>query len=146
MRIYSDYPELRGKEFNSVDACKEAETKIDAERVAKAEKAAQADAEKQVYIDKINAAKEKLANARTALNDAQKSAREIEDEAYAKIRSVIEPAQADVVSARSDLSAAVGEYNQKFGPYRETIKLGDQNRCSIIDDIMGDFFRSFWLR
>ena len=134
MKIISDYKELQGQTFPTVEACAEAEAAIDKK---KAEKAA---ANKQ-YDDMIAAARTKLDNARQNLAEANAKAEAIVNEANAKVRELMCPARKAVREAEHELGRAIAEYNKHVGPYKMEIKdIDPKNMDAIMHDILKGLF------
>lgn len=134
MKIISDYKELQGQTFPTVEACTEAEAAIDKQ---KADRAA---ANKQ-YDDAIVAARAKLDAARANLKVANEAAEKIVDEANAKVKELMCPARKAVREAEREVGMAIAEYNKNVGPYKMELKNIDPND---IDHVVHDILRGLF--
>lgn len=134
MKIISDYKELQGQSFPTVEACAQAEAAIDKKR------AETASANKK-YEDSVTAAREHLNVARKQLIEANAQAEKIIDEANAKVKEIMCPARKAVRKAEHDLGLAIAEYNKNVGPYKMELKNIDaQNMDAIMYDILKGLF------
>ena len=134
MKIISDYKELQGQTFPTVEACAEAEAAIDKQ---KAEKVA---ASKQ-YDNMVSTARAKLDAARQNLTEANAKAEAIVDEANVKVREIMCPARKAVREAEHELGLAIAEYNKHVGPYKMEFKdIDPKNMDAIMHDIIKGLF------
>ena len=134
MKIISDYKELQGQTFPTVEACAEAEAAID-------KKKAEAVSANKKYDDAVTAARERLAAAREQLVAANAEAEKIVDEANAKVKELMCPARQAVRKAEHELGIAIAEYNKNVGPYKMQINNVDaKNMDAIMYDILKGLF------
>ena len=95
MKILSDYPELRGVEFPSVEACEAEEKAVEQRRVEEKTRKEEKRAEIEAMIAEIGVAEaewreahqkasQQIADARKAYNQAVQAARDTESEAKEK--------------------------------------------------------------
>lgn len=134
MKIISDYKELQGQTFPTVEACAEAEAAIDKQKTEKA-------AANKQYDDAVVAARAKLEAARENLKAANASAEKIVDEANAKVKEIMCPARKAVREAEHELGMAIAEYSKNVGPYRMEIKNVDPSNIDmVVHDILKGLF------
>ena len=107
MKIISEYPELKGQIFDSVEACAAEEKKIEAARENKK-------TEEMQYKTAIESARAALAEARKELTAARKEAQAIAEEANKKIDGILSGKKANVIAAEKNLRKALAEYNAKY--------------------------------
>jgi tRNA 2-selenouridine synthase SelU len=127
MKVISDYPELKGQLFDSIEECSAEEQKIDVLR-------AQKDDVKKKYSAAIDAAKANVHGANKAYCDARKEAQKIAAEANAKIDSLLKEKRANIIEAEKNYRKAVCEYTKNVGPYKVSYPCqGDDVDENLVD-------------
>lgn len=151
MKIFSEFKELEGVEFNSVAACEEAEAKVVADRemkIAQSKKSELSKLRKQC-ADEVQKADDALAKAYEEYDKAKAEAEEIAKEANEKINAILTPANEAIRVAEKAKTDAIIKYNEHCGPYQK-IYTGDKaiqeyNRMvSNINNHFGDFWNKFF--
>lgn len=131
MKIISDYPELKGMAFDTVEACEKEEKKIDAAKAEAAKKEQARDTE-------IAAKKEELKQYARAKIEAREKLLQAKKDAQAAIAA----ANAEVANAHKALIVAVKAYNGKVDEINaltgvkrntvETVELGPDDILRLI--------------
>lgn len=140
MKILSDYEELKGQEFESVEACAEAEAKVDVERKNRNAENAKREDDRQKQIQVIKAAEKAYREAGEELKKAHEKAAEIREAARKQAVEVIDPAQAKLREAYTALSDAKAEYNMRFGTPRHIVV----RRCAPMDAFLDDVLHTIF--
>lgn len=141
MKVISEYKELAGIVYDTPEACREAETTVDAKKAEEAKAAEQKRIANKQYYDAVAEAREELKRARNALNDAEGEAKAIADEANKKIRELMCPARKSVREAEQKLAGAITAFNKQVGPYRINVaEMDSKDVDSIVHHILKDLF------
>ncbi len=138
MKIISDYPELKGQVFDSMDACATEEAKIDARRAEATKQAEQKKCARDAAVAAVDEARKKVREARIGLAEAQKKADENVRKVCEKNKALMQPAKEAYYSAERELRRVLSEYNKEYGPYRmQTNNSRELNIEELIDLIFG---------
>lgn len=149
MKFISDYPELKGKVYGSINECKEAETKIDAERVELEKKQKDASKLKKKLADDIDTKEAAVKKAYEDYDAAMEKARIILEESNKEVAEIIKSAKKDIKDAEEAKANAIKEFNKQCGPYQKvyTGKAAEEefNRIemqmgSMLADLLKRFF------
>ena len=148
MKIISDYKELAGQVFDSVEKCAAEEAKIDEAR-EKAKKAATSVANrKKALTDKVDAAEKSVKLAYDQYNKAKEEVRKILEESNKKMNEILANAEGQVTKAESDRRDAIIAYNKEFGAY-QAVYTGDRAQKEFdriikqMDNSLTDMIRKF---
>lgn len=147
MKIISDYKELAGQVFDSVEKCAAEEAKIDKAR-EKAKKAEGVANRKKVLADKVDAAEKSVKLAYDQYNKAKEEVRKILEESNKKMNEILANAESQVTKAESDRRDAIIAYNQEFGAY-QAVYTGDRAQKEFdriikqMDNSLTDMIRKF---
>jgi hypothetical protein len=129
MKFISDYPELKGITFDTVEACEAEEKKVDA---AKAEAAKQ----EQIRENTIMAKKEELKQYAKAKVEARENFAKARKDAQAAIAA----ANAEVAKAHKALIDAIKAYNEKVDEVNELSGV-HRNRVDAVEFDPEDILR-----
>ena len=139
MKILSDYPELKGQVFDSVDACATEEAKVDKAREkakeAEAKKATEAEAAKAA----VEVARKNLIEARKAITATRVEANKIVEDAQKKAAEMMEPVYANCHKAQEELRKALATYNSLNAPRRVVVNhVDDEEFKQLLKLVFGD--------
>lgn len=123
MKIYSDYPELKNRAFDSVEACAAEEAKVDAARQDREAAKARFNEERLEHMKRIAEATETLGQARAELKEAKEKADKTLFEAQEKMSKITDPARAKVLEAQKALDEVKHEYIKKYSKPHGVIKV-----------------------
>ena len=135
MKIISDYPELQGQVFKTVEECEIAESKVDEAKKQEGVRRSILEEEKAV----VEAAHKKLIEARLAVDKAHEDADKIVNEARRQAAELVAPAHEACRKAQLEFNKALATYNAKHGPYRVVKTVNkDKEINDIIKILFGD--------
>lgn len=119
MKFMSDFKELNGKIFNSINECKDAESKILKEREALAEKERDKSKLKKKLSGEVDKAEEALKKAYADYEAAKERARKILEESNQQMLDILNPAKKAVEDAELAKTQAIKNFNKECGPYQK---------------------------
>ena len=119
MKFISEFKELNGRVFNSINECKEAENVILKEREALAEKERDKSKLKKKLSGEIDKAEEALKEAYAAYDAAKEKARIELEESNKRISDILNTAKEAVKAAEAARAAAILNFNEQCGPYQK---------------------------
>lgn len=125
MKILSEYKELAGQVFNSIEECAAEEKKIDLAREAAKKKNAEITTRKKQLADAIEAADKAVREAYDAHNKAKEEVRIMLEETNKKMMDILAKADAVVTNAEVAKRDAILAYNKEFGAY-QAVYTGDR--------------------
>jgi hypothetical protein len=145
MKIISDYPELKGKLFDSVQECAAEEAKVDKQRTMAKSEGNQASKDERVRAkEAVSAANRNLVEARKALKKAEIEAEKIMKDAYieasAKAREILNPANEEYHKARLEYKKALDQYSTTYGPYRTSVRISSSEVPGFIKELFDEVF------
>ena len=146
MKFMSDFKELEGKIFNSINECKDAESKVLKDREAIAEKEKDKSKLKKKLSSDIEKAEEKVKQAYADYEAAKEQAAKIIEESNKQALDVITPAKQAIKDAEADKVAAIKAFNEGCGPYQK-IYTGEKAQAEFdrlnkqFNSMLSDLFR-----
>jgi hypothetical protein len=149
MKFMSDFKELNGKIFNSINECKDAESKILKEREAFAEKEKDKSKLKKKLSGEVDKAEEALMKAYANYEAAKERAREIIEESNKQMLDIINPAKKAVEDAELARTQAIKNFNKECGPYQK-IYTGESAQAELdrfnkqFNNLFVDFFKRWF--
>ena len=149
MKFMSDFKELEGKIFNSIDECKSEEAKVLKEREALVEKEKDKSKLKKKLSSAVDKAEENLKDAYKKYEEAKEAARIILEESNKQILAIIDPAKEAVAKAEQAKAEAITKFNKECGPYQK-VYTGEQAQAELerfnkqFDNIFNKLFKN-WL-
>ena len=148
MKFMSDFKELEGKIFNSINECKDAESVILKEREALAEKEKDKSKLKKRLSGEIEKAETALQEAYTKYDEAKEAARVILEESNKQIMDILTPAKEQVNKAEKAKAEAIKNFNKECGPYQK-VYTGEQAQIELdrfnkqFNNIFNNFIKDF---
>ena len=146
MKFMSDFKELEGKIFNSINECKDAESKILKEREAFAEKEKDKSKLKKKLSGEVDKAEEALKKAYADYEAAKEQARKILKESNQQMLDILNPAKKAVEDAELAKTQAIKNFNKECGPYQK-IYTGEAAQAELdrfnkqFNNLFVDFFK-----
>lgn len=139
MKIISDYPELKGQVFDSVDACATEEKKVEAAREA----AKKAEQKKAIQLNDakaaVDTARKNLIEAKKAVVAARIEGDKIIAAAHTEAAKLLEPAYEECRKAQSELRKALSTYNSLNNSERVmTGNMNDEDFKKVLKIVFGD--------
>ena len=145
MKYVSEFKELNGKVFDTIDDCNAAETKIIESRNAIAEKEKEKSRLRKELAGEVETAEQELKKAYEDYDAARDVAAKILEESNQRILDLLKPAKEAIRDAEKKRVEAICRFNKECGPYQKTYT-GDKaitefNRISKqMDNLFGDMF------
>lgn len=130
MKFMSDFKELEGKIFNSINECKDAESKILKEREALAEKEKDKSKLKKKLSSEVDKAEENLKKAYADYDAAKEEVKKILEESNQKMLDILNPAKKAVTEAEAARAEAIKNFNKECGVYQK-IYTGEQAQAEL---------------
>lgn len=149
MKFMSDYKELEGKVFNSINECKDAESKVLKEREALAEKEKDKSKLKKKLSGEVDKAEENLKKAYSDYEAAKEKARKILEESNKQMEDILNPAKQAVKDAESARAEAIKNFNKECGVYQK-IYTGEEAQAELdrfnkqFNNLFVDFFKRWF--
>ena len=145
MKILSEYKELEGTTFESIEACAEAEAKVEEERKAIAAKEKEQSKIKKRLSNDVEKAEQAVTKAFEDYEQAKIEAKKILDEANKKASEVLASAKKKVTDAESARSSAIQVFTANCGPYQK-IYTGERARKEFdrLNQYMTTMFDDIW--
>ena len=149
MKFMSDFKELEGKIFNSINECKDAESKVLKDREAIAEKEKDKSKLKKKLSNDIEKAEEKVKQAYADYEAAKEQAAKIIEESNKQALDVINPAKQAIKDAEANKVAAIKAFNEACGPYQK-VYTGEKAQAEFdrlnkqFNSMLSDFFKLWW--
>ena len=145
MKIVSEYKDLDGKIFDTVEACEAAEAEVEKQRKALAEKEKDKSKLRKKLSSEVEKAEEELQLAYQEYNDAKVKAKSVAEEANKMISEILTAAKDKIRDAEKARTEAIMKYNPECGPYQKTYT-GDKAReeYNRLLNSMDSLFNSFW--
>lgn len=149
MKFMSDFKELNGRVFNSINECKDAESKVLKEREALAEKERDKSKLKKKLSGEVDKAEEALKKAYADYEAAKEQARRILEESNQQMLDILNPAKKAVEDAELARTQAIKNFNKECGPYQK-IYTGDAAQAELdrfnkqFNDLFVDFFKRWF--
>ena len=139
MKIISDYPELKGQVFDSVDACATEEKKVEEARAAAKEAENKKAVERDAAKAAVDAARKRLLEAKKAVVAARMEGDKLVAEAHAKAAKLAEPAYSECRQAQADLRKALATYNEMSNADRIVhSNMNDDDFKRVLKIVFGD--------
>lgn len=149
MKFMSDFKELDGKVFNSINECKDAESKVLKQREALAEKEKDKSKLKKKLSGEVDKAEENLKKAYADYESAKERAREILEESNKQMLDILNPAKKAVEDAELAKTQAIKNFNKECGPYQK-IYTGEAAQAELdrfnkqFNNLFVDFFKRWF--
>lgn len=149
MKFMSDFKELDGKIFNSINECKDAESKILKEREALAEKERDKSKLKKKLSGEVDRAEEALKKAYADYEAAKEQARKILEDSNKQMLDILNPAKKAVEDAELARTQAIKNFNKECGPYQK-IYTGEAAQDELdrfnkqFNNLFVDFFKGWF--
>lgn len=149
MKFMSDFKELNGKVFNSINECKDAESKVLKEREALAEKERDKSKLKKKLSGEVDKAEEALKQAYADYEAAKEQARKILEESNQQMLDILNPAKKAVEDAELAKTQAIKNFNKECGPYQK-IYTGEAAQAELdrfnkqFNNLFVDFFKRWF--
>lgn len=118
MKILSDYKELAGQVFDSIEACTAAEREIDRAKLAAKVKDAEITARKKQLAKDIETADKRVKDAYDARIKTKEEVQKILEESNKKMMAMLDDANVKVREAEKARRDAILAYNNEFGTYQ----------------------------
>lgn len=118
MKILSDYKELAGQVFNSIEACAEAEREIDKAKHLEHEKNSAIATRKKQLVKDIEIADKRVKDAYDARIKTKEEVKKILEESNKKMMTMLDDANVEVREAEKARRDAILAYNNEFGTYQ----------------------------
>lgn len=115
MKIISEYEELKGKIFSTIEQCAEEEARIDALRAESAKQ--DLSKQRKQYANAIEDADKKVKEAYDNYETVKEKVREILEESNKQMTDLISEASSKIKEAESERRHAILDYTSKFGIY-----------------------------
>lgn len=125
MKIFSDYKELEGQVFDTVEQCTEAEAKVEEQRKALAEQEKDKSKLKKSLAKEVDVAEENVKQAYINYDKAKEEVRKILEESNKQMTDILKPAKQAIADAEAARTEAIVNYNKQCGPYQK-IYTGDR--------------------
>ena len=125
MKIVSEYKELEGQVFDTVDQCIEAEAKVEEQRKALVEQERDKSKLKKSLAKDVDVAEEKVKQAYLNYENAKEQVRKILEESNKQMNDILKPAKQAITDAEAARTEAIVNYNKQCGPYQK-IYTGDR--------------------
>lgn len=125
MKIVSEYKELEGQVFDTVDQCAEAEVKVEEQRKALAEQERDKSKLKKSLAKDVDVAEEKVKQAYLNYENAKEQVKKILEESNKQMNDILKPAKQAIADAEAARTEAIVNYNKQCGPYQK-IYTGDR--------------------
>ncbi len=119
MKFMSDFKELEGKIFNSINECKDAESAILKEREAIAEKEKDKSKLKKKLSNAVDKAEENLKVAYAKYEEAKETAKKILEDSNKQMLDILTPAKEAVEAAEKEKAEAIQKFNEECGVYQK---------------------------
>lgn len=119
MKFVSDFKELDGKLFNSINECKDAEAAILKQREELAQKEKDRSKQKKKLANEIDKAEEALKTAYKNYEEAKATAIKILDESNKQVLDLLTPAEEAVKKAEEAKAEAIKRFNKECGVYQK---------------------------
>lgn len=145
----SDFKELEGKVFNSINECKDAESVILKEREALAEKERDKSKLKKKLSGEVDKAEENLKKAYADYEAAKEAAKKILEESNKQMLDILKPAKKAVEEAELAKAQAIKNFNKECGPYQK-IYTGEAAQAELdrfnkqFNNLFVDFFKRWF--
>lgn len=130
MKFMSDFKELDGKVFNSINECKDAESKVLKEREALTEAERDKSKLKKKLSAEVDKAEENLKKAYSNYEDAKDKAKKILEESNQQMLDILNPAKKAVEDAEAAKTEAIKKFNKECGVYQK-IYTGEQAQAEF---------------
>lgn len=118
MKILSEYKELAGQVFDSVEACAAAEREVDKLKQLEHEKNSAIVTRKKQLVKDIEAADKRVKEAYDARIKTKEEVKKILEESNKKMMSMLDDANVKVREAEKARRDAILAYNNEFGTYQ----------------------------
>ena len=142
MKFMSDFKELNGQIFNSINECKEAESKVLKDREALAEKERDKSKLKKKLSGEVDRAEEALKKAYADYESAKEQAKKILEESNQQMLDILKPAKKAGEDAEEARTQAIKNFNKECGPYQK-IYTGEAAQAEL--DRFNQQFNSFFV-
>ena len=148
MKFMSDFKELEGKIYNSINECKDAESAVLKQREELANKERDKSKLKKKFADEIDKAEEAVKAAYKEYDVAKEKAAKILEDSNKQVLEIINAAKDVVNKAEKAKLDAITAFNKEFGAYQK-VYTGEQARAELerfnsnLNSLFGDLFK-FW--
>lgn len=145
----SDFKELNGKVFNSINECKDAENAVLKDREALAEKERDKSKLKKKLSGEVDKAEENLKKAYADYESAKAEAQKILEESNKQMLDILNPAKKAVEEAEKAKTQAIKNFNRECGPYQK-IYTGEAAQAEFdrftkqFNNLFVDFFKRWF--
>ena len=149
MKFMSDFKELEGKIFNSINECKDAESKVLKEREALAEKEKDKSKLRKKLSGEVDKAEENLKKAYADFETAKETARKILEESNQKMLDILNPAKQAIKDAEAARATAIKNFNKECGVYQK-VYTGEEAQAELerfnkhFNNIFGNWFKNWF--
>ena len=148
MKILSEYKELAGQVFDTIEACAAAERAIDKSRNEAKEQNAKVSARKKELATAVEVADKAVKDAYDAHSKAKEEVRQMLEATNKKMMDILAESEAKVTNAEVAKRDAILAYNKEFGPY-QAVYSGDRAQRELdrvikqFDNTFADIIRKF---
>lgn len=149
MKFVSEYKELTGKTFDTVEACQEAEQGVEKQRKALSAKEREASKLRKSLASDVDKAEKNLSDAYSAYDEAKNKVKALLEEFNKQRNDILEPAKKAVRDAEAARTEAIINYNKQCGPYQKTYT-GDKAKeeylrmSKYFDSMVTNFWKDFF--
>lgn len=149
MKFVSEYKELTGKTFDTVEACQEAEKAIEEQRKAASLKEKEASKLRKALASDVDKAEKSLSDAYAAYDEAKNRVKALVEDFNKQRNDILEPAKKAVRDAEAARTEAIINYNKQCGPYQKTYT-GDKAKeeylrmSKYFDSMVNNFWKDFF--
>lgn len=128
MKIVSEYKELAGQMFDTVQECNEAEAKVEIQRAKDAELAKKSSNRKRELVKGIDEADKAVDAAYENFEAVKKEVQKLVVDTNSKMTSMINTAASKIKEAEKARTDAILKYNAEFGSYQRVYS-GDRAKA-----------------
>ena len=130
MKFMSDFKELEGKIFDTIDECKKEEAAVLKNREALMEKEKDKSKLKKKLSAAVDKAEETLKDAYKKYEEAKEAAKIILEESNKQMQDILNPAKEAVAKAEQAKAEAITNFNKECGPYQK-VYTGEQAQAEL---------------
>ena len=149
MKFMSEFKELEGQVYNSINECKDAENKVLKEREAREIKERDKSKLRKKLSGEVEAAEADLKKAYENYEVAKETARKMIEEYNKKIQDLLNPAKEAVKEAQLAKTEAIKKYNKECGVYQK-VYTGEEAQAEFkrlertFDSLFNNFFKNWF--
>lgn len=149
MKFMSDFKELEGKIYNSINECKDAESAILKQREEVSVKEKEKSKLKKKLSAEVDKAEEDLKVAYAEYEAAKEAAKKILEESNKQMLDIINPAKEKVANAEKAKTDAIKKFNAECGAYQK-VYTGAEAQAELerfnknFNNLFVDFFKHWF--